>query len=215
MKKLNLIMIVLLALFLITAYIFMGDSSDATVKKIRLNEKSITLKIGEKKKLKAKTDLKVKWKSSRKKIASVNNRGVVKGKASGTAKITAYAKKDKNIKAVCKVEVERIRPPMTDFMYIIFDHAEVIDDTFSYVYGKPYVSRGENYLLNNGIEILRLKTQNSRIEELNPVSGDKLGYVYSYSFYNVTEIREGNMLTYDFEGDILYSLATIDRQTMQ
>ena len=69
-----------------------ADNSKAAVKKITLNAKKITLKIGEKKKLKAKTSLKVKWKSSSKKIATVNNKGLVKAKKTGTAKITAYAR---------------------------------------------------------------------------------------------------------------------------
>ena len=83
-----------------------ADNSKAAVKKITLNAKKITLKIGEKKKLKAKTSLKVKWKSSSKKIATVNNKGLVKAKKTGTAKITAYARNYKSIQAICRVKVE-------------------------------------------------------------------------------------------------------------
>lgn len=58
--------------------------------KIKLNKKKVTIKVGQKVKLKLKnTKKKVKWKSSKKKVASVTKKGVVKGKKAGTAKITA------------------------------------------------------------------------------------------------------------------------------
>ena len=73
--------------------------------KIKLNKKKVTIKVGQKVKLKLKNTKKKKvtWKSSKKKVASVTKKGVVKGKKKGTAKITAKCGKKKY---VCKVTVK-------------------------------------------------------------------------------------------------------------
>ena len=62
--------------------------------KIRLNKKKVTIKVGGKVTLKLKNaKKKVTWKSSKKKVASVTTKGVVRGKSAGTAKITAKSNK--------------------------------------------------------------------------------------------------------------------------
>ena len=74
---------------------------------IKLNYSEYTLKKGGRLKLKAKTSpgkYKVVWSSSRKKVASVNQKGVVRGLKKGTSKITATIEGTTR-KAVCKVSV--------------------------------------------------------------------------------------------------------------
>ena len=62
--------------------------------KIRLNKKKVTIKVGGKVTLKLKNaKKKVIWKSSKKKVASVSAKGIVRGKSVGTAKITAKSNK--------------------------------------------------------------------------------------------------------------------------
>ena len=58
--------------------------------------------MGNKKKLSVKANGKVKWKSNKKKVATVSSKGVVKAVKKGTAKITAY---NRNSNAVCIVNV--------------------------------------------------------------------------------------------------------------
>ena len=69
----------------------------------KLNKKNITLEKGKSYKLKVKKYTgKVKWKSSKKKIAKVSKKGIVKAVKPGKAVITAYGKK---LKLKCKVKV--------------------------------------------------------------------------------------------------------------
>ena len=108
MRKLKLAAAISLMLLISILSISTADNSKADTKKIKLNTKEVTLRIGEKKKIKVKTDLKVKWKSGNKKIATVNNKGIVKAKKAGIVRITVSARKDKNIKTVCKVIVKEM-----------------------------------------------------------------------------------------------------------
>lgn len=82
------------------------------VKKITLNKKRTVVGIGSTEKLKAKVTAPKKksfkavaWKSSNKKVATVSNKGVVKGVKEGTVKITAFAADGSKKKAVCTVTV--------------------------------------------------------------------------------------------------------------
>lgn len=83
-----------------------------TVKKLTLNYKSLSMEVGEKKRLKVKSvkpkkaSKKVKWNSSDKQVAAVDNKGTVKAKKAGTATITATAKSGGK-KAKCKVTVKK------------------------------------------------------------------------------------------------------------
>ena len=82
------------------------------VKKVTLNKKRMVVGIGSTEKLKAKVTAPKKgsfkavaWKSSNKKVATVSNKGVVKGVKEGTVKITAFAADGSKKKAVCTVTV--------------------------------------------------------------------------------------------------------------
>lgn len=83
----------------------------AAVKKVTINAKKATLAVGAKKTLKAtvtpkkNVSKKIAWSSSKKKIASVTSKGVVKGVKEGTATITAKAADGSGKKATCKVTV--------------------------------------------------------------------------------------------------------------
>lgn len=83
----------------------------AAVKKVKLNVKKVTLAVGAKKTLKAtvtpkkNVSKKIAWSSSKKSIATVSAKGVVKGKKEGTATITAKAADGSGKKATCKVTV--------------------------------------------------------------------------------------------------------------
>ena len=82
------------------------------VKSLKLNEKTLTLKKGGKATLKATaspanaSNKGVTWKSSNKKVATVNSKGVVTAKKNGTATITATTKDGSRKKAVCKISVQ-------------------------------------------------------------------------------------------------------------
>ncbi|MCQ4775110.1 Ig-like domain-containing protein [Lacrimispora saccharolytica] len=81
------------------------------VKSLKLNEQKLVLKKDNKEKLKAivspanASNKTVTWKSSNKKVATVNSKGVVTAKKNGTAIITATAKDGSKKKATCKVTV--------------------------------------------------------------------------------------------------------------
>ena len=81
------------------------------VKSLKLNEETLVLKKDNKEKLKVTvspanaSNKAVTWKSSNKKVATVNSKGVVTAKKNGTATITATAKDGSKKKATCKVTV--------------------------------------------------------------------------------------------------------------
>ena len=86
------------------------------VKKIKLNKKKATLYYKKKLKLKATvtpknaTNKKVKWSVSRKKYATVTQKGVVKAKKKGighTIKVYAKAKDGSEKKAYCKIKIKK------------------------------------------------------------------------------------------------------------
>lgn len=82
-------------------------------KKITMNKKKVTLEAGKTFKLKVKkvtpkkASKAVTYKSSKKKVATVNKKGVIKGKSAGTAKITVTSKKNKKVKAKVTVTVKK------------------------------------------------------------------------------------------------------------
>lgn len=86
-----------------------GRTSEAAVKG-KLNKKSATIAIGKsiQLKVKEKGKAKVRWSSSKKKIASVSSRGKVKGRKKGKTTITAkVSRKGKSKKLKCKITVVR------------------------------------------------------------------------------------------------------------
>ena len=77
-------------------------------KTLKLKKKKATINVGQTVTLKATVKPKkapLKWKSSKKKVATVTKKGVVKGKAAGTTTITVTSGKKK---ATCKVTVKQI-----------------------------------------------------------------------------------------------------------
>lgn len=93
----------LLALSLVAGSCLVS-SVDSQAAKIKLNKKKATIKVGKKVTLKVKgTKKKAKWSSNKKSVATVTQKGVVKGKKAGTAKITAKVAKKKY---TCKVTVK-------------------------------------------------------------------------------------------------------------
>ena len=93
-----------------------SGTSKTLVKKVKLNKKKATLRYGKKLKLKATvtpkkaTNKKVRWYVSKKKYATVTQKGVVKVKKKGighTVKVYAKAKDGSGKKAYCKVKLRK------------------------------------------------------------------------------------------------------------
>lgn len=111
-KLLRQSMAALLSLSLLAAGVLMPAShADAAKNKIKLNKTKLKLTVGKKYKLKlSKKKGKIKWTSSKKKVATVNAKGVVKAKKAGKATITALMK---GKKYKCKVTVKKAKPTTT------------------------------------------------------------------------------------------------------
>ena len=90
---------------LILGMLIAPNQADAKKKKkVALNKTKLTLTVGKSYKLKLKNNKKkIKWFSSKKKVATVSKTGKVKAKRAGTARITAKVGKKKY---VCKVTVK-------------------------------------------------------------------------------------------------------------
>lgn len=102
----------LTAALVITSLAVAPDTQAAPkTKKIVMNKKSVKLAVGEKYKLKvkkvkpAKASKKVTYKTTKKSVATVTKKGVIKAKAVGTAKIKVTSKVNKKAKATVKVTV--------------------------------------------------------------------------------------------------------------
>lgn len=67
--------------------------------------KNIAIKVNKSKSAKAYRNAGVEYISSNKRIATVNSKGIVKPKKNGTVKITVVLKKNKKVKAACKVRI--------------------------------------------------------------------------------------------------------------
>lgn len=89
------------------------------VKKITLNATSRTLYVGKTTTLKVKSvtpkkaSKKVTFKSSNKKVATVNSKGVIKAVKPGKATITVTSKSNKKVKATCKITVKQYVKKLT------------------------------------------------------------------------------------------------------
>ncbi len=105
-------------IFMIFALVLMcgGEAEAAKVKKIKTiafkkYDKTLTIKKGESLKLnvtitpKKATNKKLKWKSSKKKVVSVNSKGVIKGKKKGSSTITVQTTDGTKLKLKLKVTV--------------------------------------------------------------------------------------------------------------
>lgn len=105
MKKSRRMVTRLLSWLLVVTLVCTGvPISAGAAKKPKLNKTSVKLKVGKTVKLKIKNNKKkVKWSSANKKIATVNQKGLVKAKKKGKTRIIAKIKKKKYI---CKVTVQ-------------------------------------------------------------------------------------------------------------
>lgn len=88
--------------------IYQPSVAYAATKKPRLNAKTMTLQVGQKKTLKVKNagkKAKLKWSSNKKSIATVSKKGVVKAVKAGNAVVTCKVttKNGKTTKLTCKV----------------------------------------------------------------------------------------------------------------
>lgn len=107
MKKCN--QIVALSLAAMLAVTGLGASGVTAAKKATLSSKKISVKVGEKKKIKIKKKAKgavYTFKSASKKIAAVNKKGVVTGKKAGKTKVTVKERIGKKTRKVGKVTVK-------------------------------------------------------------------------------------------------------------
>ncbi len=100
---------VLVASLMIT--ILPNQATAAKKMSVKLNKKSVSVYVGKTTKLKAtiknkKKKSKIVWKSSNKKVATINSKGLVKGIKAGKANITAQIK-GTSIKAICKVTIKK------------------------------------------------------------------------------------------------------------
>ena len=106
MKRIKKLSVMLLCCLLLSV-IAMPVSASAA----KLNKKSISLNVGKTYTLKASgTKGKITWTSSKKSVATVSSKGVVKAKKKGTAVITAkYGKKTLACKVTVKQPVKSIK----------------------------------------------------------------------------------------------------------
>ena len=99
------------------------DSRAAKPKTIKVSQKKATIEVGDKYKISYKVNpkkaknKKVTFTSSKKKVATVTSKGVVKAKKEGTTTITLRSKKNKKVKTKVKITVEKAvktSSPVTD-----------------------------------------------------------------------------------------------------
>lgn len=138
MKKLKKLFVLMLTF--IMAVSVTPVQTDAA-QKVRLNKSAVTIYVGNTSKLKLKNNKKkVKWWSTNKSVATVTQKGVVRGKKQGRCRI---AVKTASKKYVCKVTVKR--------------KASTVKKVGTYVYitntGSKYHRGTCRYLWNSKIKI--------------------------------------------------------------
>lgn len=111
MKQMKKLLAFVLAFAMIIT-IYQPSAAYAAIKKTRLNAKTMTLQVGQKKTLKVKNagkKAKLKWSSNKKSIATVSKKGVVKAVKAGNAVVTCKVttKNGKTTKLTCKVAVKK------------------------------------------------------------------------------------------------------------
>lgn len=118
-----------------------NDGVYAAAKKTKLSKKKATVVIGTTLELQVKnTKKKVKWSSSKKKIATVNKKGVVKAKKAGKTTITAKVGKKKY---KCKVTVPKPNGTMKN-PFIAKDGVTILNDNGKENYTFKVVSTMKN-----------------------------------------------------------------------
>ena len=202
MTKTKRIIAFILLITILASLIFIGKVANIEAKKNSNTKKKITMTVGQKKTIKLNKNVKIKWKTSNKKVVSVSKKGVIKAKKVGKAKVTAKLPNKKvqytvkvNKKPDNKTPEPTKRPPMTYAADVIIDHIEKIDDEYSYVYGVPNEEKtgafGVAKIGSNGIDMLKIITKNSQIDRLKASAGDYVIYICSYG---VEKKTEGNIL---------------------
>ena len=111
MKQMKKLLAFVLAFAMIIT-IYQPSAAYAGTQKTRLNAKTMTLQVGQKKTLKVKNagkKAKLKWSSNKKSIATVSKKGVVKAVKAGNAVVTCKVttKNGKTTKLTCKVAVKK------------------------------------------------------------------------------------------------------------
>lgn len=111
MKQMKKLLAFVLAFAMIIT-IYQPSAAYAATQKTRLNAKTMTLQVGQKKTLKVKNagkKTKLKWSSNKKSIATVSKKGVVKAVKAGNAVVTCKVttKNGKTTKLTCKVAVKK------------------------------------------------------------------------------------------------------------
>lgn len=111
MKQMKKLLAFVLAFAMIIT-IYQPSVAYAATKKPRLNAKTMTLQVGQKKTLKVKNagkKAKLKWSSNKKSVATVSKKGVVKAVKAGNTVVTCKVttKNGKTTKLTCKVAVKK------------------------------------------------------------------------------------------------------------
>ena len=157
----------------------------AAVKKVKLNAKTVNLAVGGKKTLKAtvtpkkNTSSKIAWSSSKKKVATVSSKGVVKGKSEGTATITAKAADGSGKKATCKVQVG------AGISAVTVPHSKIVHVTLS----SPKALSADNFTVQNKYVQARKYTTSEEVQKVRTTDGGK-----SYDVILDTGISEDSFL---------------------
>lgn len=162
----------------------------AAVKKVKLNATKATLAVGGKKTLKAtvtpkkNTSNKIAWSSSKKKVATVSAKGVVKGKKEGTATITAKAADGSGKKATCKVTVgagiKDVTVPNSSIVRVSLTSAKALTAADFAVQNKKTPNGAYN--TSEGVE----KVVTNDGGKTYDVQLDEVSSIMSYSYVKVT-----------------------------
>ncbi len=103
MKIFNKFMTLLLVVTLVLSGLVISPAKEADAAKVRLSKRTLTLRVGKKKRLKVYgTKRKITWRSLKKSVATVNSKGQVTAKKVGSTKICA---KYPGTKLFCKIIV--------------------------------------------------------------------------------------------------------------
>lgn len=122
-----LVLAVVFGVFFVSLLAIRFVNAKSNEKPIKLNKKSITLVVGDSKKLKVGNlpkKAKVTWKSSKKSVVSVSKKGKIKAKKKGKATIRCkitYGRKKKTRTLKCKVTVTGKKKKTTSVVYMTKD----------------------------------------------------------------------------------------------
>lgn len=162
----------------------------AAAKKVAISTKKATIAVGATKKLTAKVTpkknvcTKVQWTTSKKKVATVTAKGVVKGVSEGTATITATAADGSGKKATCKVTVgagiTNVTVPTSKIVRVELSSAKKLDMGAFSVQNKT--TPDGKYLTTEGIEKVETKNNGKTYD----IVLDEVSRIDSYSYVKVT-----------------------------